>query len=197
MKVKKFAISDTHFFHDNIIKYCSRPFTNSDEMNAVMIQNWNKVVSPNDEVYVVGDFALVKGQSHEEKLQRLNNLSMQLNGKKHLIYGNHDYFTPEEYLIYGGFEEVGHGYIEVLLNNHWFTMCHYQMTSWNSSHHGSMHLFGHEHWRQQYEPKHSMYEEMHWSERKFNVCADANKFTPVDINDIIRVLEARPTNFNK
>ncbi len=197
MNHKIFITSDTHFFHENIIKYCARPFKDSEDMNQSIIQNWNKVVSPEDDVYVIGDFALIKGEDHDEKLRKLQRLSDSLIGNKHLIFGNHDYFTDEEYMTYGGFEDVVHGFYEILLNDHWFTLCHYQMTSWNNSHRGSMHLFGHEHWRQQYEPKHSIYEEIGWSERKFNVCVDANKFAPVNVNDIIRILEKRPTNFNK
>ena len=49
-----FFISDLHFSHTNIIKYESRPFANSVEMNDTLIKNWNMKVQPTDTVYILG-----------------------------------------------------------------------------------------------------------------------------------------------
>lgn len=78
-----FVISDTHFGHNNIIKYCNRPFKNANEMDKALIENWNSIVGPGDHVYHVGDFGLAK-------LDYLKHIRSQLNGKITLIKGNHD-----------------------------------------------------------------------------------------------------------
>lgn len=90
-----YITSDTHFSHKNIIKYCNRPFKNIDEMNYTLIQKWNEVVSEDDEVYHLGDFAFAQRTdeniSYRETLKKyLKCLTSTLNGKIHLILGNHD-----------------------------------------------------------------------------------------------------------
>ena len=78
-----FFTSDTHFGHENIIKFCNRPFANAKEMNETLINNWNRVVGPDDTIFHLGDFAF--GGSY-----LWNNMLDRLNGHIHLIIGNHD-----------------------------------------------------------------------------------------------------------
>ena len=54
----KYYTSDLHFGHKNIIKYEDRPFSSIEEMDEALIDKWNKKVKKNDEVYILGDFAL-------------------------------------------------------------------------------------------------------------------------------------------
>lgn len=82
-------ISDTHFSHTNIIKYCNRPFNNIDEMNNVIIENWNKIVKEDDIVYHLGDFAF--------KTCDIEKIINSLNGKIYLIKGNHDQKSTKFY----------------------------------------------------------------------------------------------------
>lgn len=75
-----FLISDTHFNHKNIIKYCNRPYWSVQEMNSELIKNWNRVVKKQDTVFFLGDFSL----GHEFSYFSL------LNGHIFFVKGNHD-----------------------------------------------------------------------------------------------------------
>jgi len=78
------VISDTHFGHDNIIKYCGRPFKDAKEADEVMIENWNRTVKPSDIVYHLGDVHFYK-----KEVEAYETLKA-LQGHKRLIVGNHD-----------------------------------------------------------------------------------------------------------
>lgn len=78
-----FFTSDTHFYHTNILKFCKRPYKNVEEMNKALIENWNKVVGPDDTVFHLGDVAFCGNQKLEEIIN-------QLNGHIILVRGNHD-----------------------------------------------------------------------------------------------------------
>ena len=99
--------SDQHLFHKNIIKYCNRPFDSVDHMNEEILRRWNEKITPDDTVYVVGDFALGKQDKATEWLS-------QANGKKILIIGNHDRSPRTMKEI--GFDEV-HYHLEVTTSN--------------------------------------------------------------------------------
>lgn len=78
----KYFTSDLHFGHKNVLSYCQRPFKDLEEMHEMLVKNWNEQVSQNDVIYVLGDFSLSP--------KWVDLIVPQLNGEKHLIYGNHD-----------------------------------------------------------------------------------------------------------
>lgn len=75
--------SDHHFGHVNIIDFVPRPFRSVNHMNEMLVTGWNGHVLPDDDVYVVGDFAM--GQ-----IDHTIHYAERLNGNKYLIPGNHD-----------------------------------------------------------------------------------------------------------
>lgn len=89
-----FLISDTHFGHPLMVKL--RGFSSPEEMDELMIERWNKVVKPQDHVYHLGDVVINKFFLGHIK---------RLNGKKRLIFGNHDIFPYQKYAE-AGFEKL-------------------------------------------------------------------------------------------
>lgn len=67
-KNKIFFTADLHLYHTNIIKHCNRPFETIEEMNNVLVDNWNKVVGPKDTIYILGDFVWGTNKRKTEKL---------------------------------------------------------------------------------------------------------------------------------
>lgn len=165
-----YLTSDTHYFHDNIIKYCNRPFSSTEEMNEVMIQRWNEIVGPDDTCIHVGDLSAgLKGRTEE-----LKSLIGRLNGKKILIRGNHDHQTDEWY-ISAGFSSV-HDHI----NCEGILFVHYPLeqlvTRVNDlSQFGEVDFVIHGHTHKTDTPEY---------ENHYNVAVDRNDFRPICMDTI-------------
>ncbi len=80
---KIWITSDLHFSHDKEFVWKARGYKDVDEMNAKQVEKFNSVVAPEDTVYICGDCMLNDNEKGIELLK-------QLNGKKHIILGNHD-----------------------------------------------------------------------------------------------------------
>lgn len=127
--------SDMHLGHNKILKYDKRPFENIQKHDALIINNYNKLVQPEDDFYYLGDFSF--NDKHTEGYLQ------QLQGNKYFIRGNHDRKQTiklyEKYGIYLGDMYSG------LIDDTYFVLCHYAMRVWNKSHKGAIHLYGHSH----------------------------------------------------
>ena len=73
------VISDTHFFHDNIVRYAGRPVNH----NHLMEDAWKQMVGEKDKIVHLGDVAFGNKES-------LALLGPTLPGDKYLVLGNHD-----------------------------------------------------------------------------------------------------------
>lgn len=136
---KIWFISDTHFGHTNVLKYCNRPFKSIQEHDEILIKNWNSVVKPGDTIYHLGDFGFTDRDKIKKILRRLM-------GNKFFIRGNHDKVMKGEILDFFS----GHGdYREIKVPDEEMdlkqviVMSHYPFESWNKRHHGAWHLHGH------------------------------------------------------
>lgn len=111
-----YVVSDTHFFHDNIVKFCNRreeiaklsgwehPYVYGDKRlqeidhNEYMIERWNAVVGPDDVILHLGDLCLWRGDG---MIMMENRIAPRLNGQKYLIMGNHDKGSKSQYMRMG------------------------------------------------------------------------------------------------
>lgn len=129
-----YYIADLHLGHANAISFDKRPFGDVEEMNEVLIQNWNERVAAEDTVYLLGDMFFKNKASTREAVK-------QLNGHKHLIRGNHDYMGEE---LLACFESV-QPYLDISDDGTRLILCHYPMPFYNRARRGAVMLYGHVH----------------------------------------------------
>jgi calcineurin-like phosphoesterase family protein len=160
--------SDLHLGHEAIIRLQNRPFKNVDEMNRILIENFNSVVHKNDTVYLIGDICFRIG------LERANELIASLNGKKYLIKGNHDKNYDKRL-----FKDVRE-FMTISANGYPVVLMHYPMLSWPKSYRGSFMLHGHIHSDERYN-----LENRDAGINRYDVGIDANAFKPISILQIV------------
>jgi len=185
---KIFVTSDSHYYHSNMIKWESMPrrfiFNTVEEMNERLISNWNSVVSDDDLVYHLGDFAFASHKRTREILERLN-------GDIHLLAGNHDRWKDinklsDCFIKIDNYKEIKHSYNG---ETYHIIMMHYPLQQWNRSHYNSIMLCGH---------SHSMLEhDVRVGHIKYDVGVDTDlaNFYPVLLDDIILDAKKMVPNF--
>lgn len=143
-----FFTADIHFFHQNIIKYSNRPWLNVEEMHQGIIERWNNKVSDKDDVFILGDVAMV-GRGN---VQLVAPILKKLNGRNlYLVPGNHDRAVlkdPDclkELKVLDSLTEISIRDSSAPRGEQLITLCHYAMKVWNKAHHGAWQLFGHSH----------------------------------------------------
>ena len=161
--------ADTHFSHNNIIKYSNRPFTSKFEMNSKLMENWNTKIKQNDIVYHIGDFCFADEQEGQSILDRLN-------GKKHLVSGNHDKVGVK----LKGWESI-EKLNEINVDGQFIVLCHYAMRVWNKSHHGAWQLYGHSHGSLADDP----------TALSIDVGVDCHNYMPLNMDDIRRIMKKK------
>ena len=117
-------IADCHFYHNRICTEMDhRGFSGYEEMNEYMISQWNIKVRPKDDVFILGDFSIAKGDATAKILDRLN-------GKLHLIIGNHDKYLEDKSFNRTWFRSIEH-YSEIRDNGRMVILSHYPVFCYN------------------------------------------------------------------
>ena len=133
---KVYFTSDTHFGHENIIRYCGRPFRNAEEMNAELIRRWRETVPEDGIVFHLGDFA--HGGS-----RLWNDILHALPGRKYLILGNHDMKSLRQGYM-GQFEHVAQQ-MTIKVGGQTIVLNHNPFLCYGGSYRDVWQLFGHVH----------------------------------------------------
>lgn len=166
--------SDLHLGNTNIIGYEKRPWKTVEEMDAGLIENWNKRVTEEDDVYVLGDFCFKGVKKAVVYLSHLN-------GRIHLIRGNHDRFmgqaTFQEWVQFKRLVSYEGWYKQFEDNGREVVLCHFPIMYWDGmDDRGSYHLYGHMHSRPNMQHPHK---------DAFNVGVDVNNYMPVTLDELL------------
>lgn len=168
---------DEHYYHSNIIEFCSRPFAHSLEMKVEMIECHNEVVGRGDMVVHAGDFSWGNKRHSMELLDCLN-------GTHIILRGSHDKWLGRELWTKGRVQYVGSMYEHTFEGNVHVTVCHYAMRTWPRSHFNSWHLYGHSHGR------------LPSVGKSMDVGVDTNNYYPYSFEAIAEIMATLPDNFN-
>jgi calcineurin-like phosphoesterase family protein len=155
--------SDHHFGHSAARTFYRRPFSSVAEMDQAMMDRWNAVISPEDEVWHLGDFAV------HQSAERVAHLLATLHGRKHLVVGNND-----DAVVTGRTRcRSVQPYAELQVDGKKLVLCHYPFRSWRDMGKGSVNLHGHSHGRLKALP------------RQFDVGVEGQDLRPVRLADIL------------
>ena len=179
-----YVTSDHHFRHENIIKHCNRPFANVADMDKTLIDNWNKVVRPQDWAIHLGDFTLDSGPIAQEYFAQLNGNICILSNPWH-----HDkrwLRTTLPLKTMSGFDvkiwpsmvilevpQIGKNGYPLAIH-----LCHYPMAVWDRKHYGAWHFHGHSHGNYQHAT------EIDYGKVALDIGVDCHNFTPISLGDI-------------
>lgn len=177
--------ADTHFGHEGIIRHCNRPFSTVEEMDEALIEKWNSVVTKRDTVYHLGDVGLGR-DTHT-----LNCVS-RLNGRKILIWGNHDSVHPRHrkamarqqtwarfFVAQSMMAQVRIGGKDVLLSHFPYAGDHSdndRFTQWRPRNEGTFLLHGHVH------------TEWILNEGMINVGVDVHGYRPISLDEVSELI---------
>lgn len=163
--------SDLHLGHDKQFVYGPRGFPNIEEMNEAIVANQKAMVSADDDYYVLGDLTLGPLEKAEPYLRALN-------GKVHVIRGNHD--TDKRIEFYKSLGWEVHDALYLKHNKFHFYLSHYPSITGNlekeSIQQCLINLYGHRH------QQNNFFYEMPFC---YHVGVDSHNCKPVSIGEVI------------
>ena len=173
--------SDTHFCHNRPFLYEPRGFKSIEEHDETIVTNWNSIVKPEDEVYHLGDVMLIDNEKGIKYLKSLN-------GKIHLILGNHCTDTRIElYKTCPNIVSIDYAK-EIKIGKYYFFLCHYPVLVHNYDDYKKIwNIHGHTHSKEKFS------ENMHC----YNACLDAHDNYPVSLERILEDVQNKKMEMDR
>lgn len=165
--------ADLHMGHANIMRLSNRPFASVEEMNEALVNNWNAVVSENDDVYILGDVMFKMSSRPDNFLHRMK-------GRKHLIVGNHDRQNLKKEAFTSCFDSIN-DYLCIEDEGRKVVLFHYPILEWDGYFRGHYHIYGHIHNSDNFANRVMMQ-----VKNAFNAGVDVNDFIPQTLSQLIR-----------
>jgi calcineurin-like phosphoesterase family protein len=169
-----YFLSDLHFGHDKKFIYEARGYNSIQEHDERLIDKINSIVKNSDDFWILGDCFLNDSKTGIANLKRLN-------GRKHLIIGNHDSDTKiKMFKKENIFEDIRYGYRLKVTKNKIFILSHYPTFCGNHTNDYVWNISGHTH-------NTSFFE---FGDKKiFNVSVDALDGFPIEKSEILTMIE--------
>lgn len=136
-----YYIRDCHFGHKNILgldfNNGGRSFSSIEEHDQLIINNINSVVTPQDNLYFLGDVSWYKPDKTAELLQQINCKN------RFLLIGNHDRFAKDGRCkkLFSGIYDMK----QIEDNKRQLFLSHLPVMMWTGQHRGVIHLYAHLH----------------------------------------------------
>lgn len=171
-----------HFGDLRVFNKCSRPFSSLDELEFVITKKWNNKVKNDDTVFVLGDLA-------EDNYTNVIEILKKLNGKKHLLIGNHDLKMLEQIEHSGVFESIE--FMRLIDDNgRKVCLCHYPVMDWMEFSRGGYHVYGHIHNKTaSNSPAYTQIKDYFKDKPAYNAGVDVTNFEPVSLDEMIQLKE--------
>lgn len=210
-----FFTADTHFGHNNIVKYCKRPFMNEQELEALnsseksskypgqydkdavknlrisreTINKMNTTIIDNINAVVAPNDTLwhLGDFSFARSFGEAKGYRDRINCNTiNFIWGNHDEEFVRPLFTKSWGEPDCYAAVNVKLGGQTIVLSHFSMAVWDKQHHGSWHLYGHSH------GTHEPWKKEHMADAKsFDVGVDCWDYKPLSLDDIADIMSGK------